>query len=80
MTKRSPFRYFKASSEVIRLAVMPYMRSPLSLRNVECPQSFAAVDFSNCNHFNQERSLSSRDIFKQNRAAALAEWRGLGLN
>ncbi len=29
------------------------------------------------NHFNQERGLSSRDIFKANRAAALAEWRGL---
>ena len=35
MTKRSPFRYFKASSEVIRLAVMLYMRFPLSLRNAE---------------------------------------------
>lgn len=31
----SPFRYFKTSPEVIRLAVMLYMRSPLSLRNVE---------------------------------------------
>ena len=35
MTKRSPFRYFKTSPEVIRLAVMLYMRFPLSLRNVE---------------------------------------------
>ena len=29
------------------------------------------------NHFNQERSLSSRTIFKLNRAAALTEWRDL---
>ncbi|MDF1717781.1 MAG: hypothetical protein P1U75_14075 [Antarcticimicrobium sp.] len=29
------------------------------------------------NHFNSDRSLSSRAIIKQNRAAALAEWRGL---
>lgn len=29
------------------------------------------------NHFNQERSLSSRLHFKANRAAALAAWRGL---
>ena len=29
------------------------------------------------NHFNQERHLNSRDIFKQNRSAALAEWRQL---
>ena len=35
MTKRSPFRYFKTSPDVIRLAVMLYMRFPLSLRNVE---------------------------------------------
>ncbi|MCP1337163.1 IS6 family transposase [Futiania mangrovi] len=31
----SPFRYFKTSPEVIRLAVMMYVRFPLSLRNVE---------------------------------------------
>ena len=35
MTKRSPFRYFKTSPEVIQLAVMLYVRFPLSLRNVE---------------------------------------------
>ena len=35
MTKRSPFRYFKTSPEIIRLAVMMYVRVPLSLRNVE---------------------------------------------
>jgi len=35
MTERSPFRYFKTSPEIIRLAVMLYVRYPLSLRNVE---------------------------------------------
>ena len=35
MTKRSPFRYFKTSPAIIRLAVMLYIRFPLSLRNVE---------------------------------------------
>lgn len=35
MSKRSPFRYFKTSPEIIRLAVMLYVRFPLSLRNVE---------------------------------------------
>ena len=35
MTNRSPFRYFKTSPEIIRLAVMMYVRFPLSLRNVE---------------------------------------------
>ena len=32
---RNPFRYFKTSPEIIRLAVMMYIRFPLSLRNVE---------------------------------------------
>lgn len=35
MTNRSPFCYFKTSPEIIRLAVMLYVRYPLSLRNVE---------------------------------------------
>ena len=34
MTK-NPFRYFKTSPEIIQLAVMLYVRFPLSLRNVE---------------------------------------------
>ena len=34
-TKYSPFRYFKTSPEIIRLAVILYVRFPLSLRNVE---------------------------------------------
>ena len=35
MTKISPFKYFKTSPEIIQLAVMLYVRFPLSLRNVE---------------------------------------------
>jgi len=35
MKNHNPFRYFKTSPEVIRLAVMMYIRFPLSLRNVE---------------------------------------------
>jgi len=35
MKKPSLFRYFKTSPEIIRLAVMLYVRLPLSLRNVE---------------------------------------------
>ena len=32
---RNPFRYFNSSPEVIRLAVMLYIRYPLPLRQVE---------------------------------------------
>jgi len=35
MTQRKVFRYFKTSPEIIRLAVMMYIRFPRSLRNVE---------------------------------------------
>ncbi len=35
MTKPASFKYFKTSPEIIRLAVMLYIRFPLSLRNVE---------------------------------------------
>ncbi len=34
MTKRGPFKWFKTSPEIIRMAVMLYFRFPLSLRNV----------------------------------------------
>ncbi|MCH7498048.1 MAG: IS6 family transposase [Candidatus Marinimicrobia bacterium] len=46
MTKRSPFRYFKTSPEIIRLAVMLYIRFPLSLRNVEDLLHERGVDIS----------------------------------
>ena len=43
-------------------------------RNVKTLQKFASVHASIHNHFNHERHLNRRDIFKQARAAALAEW------
>jgi putative transposase len=52
-------------------------RAMLRFRRTRTLQKFASVHASVSNHFNQERSLSSRNIFKTNRAAALAEWRDL---
>jgi putative transposase len=46
-------------------------------RDVKTLQKFAAVHASIHNHFNLERHLTRREIFKQNRSAALAEWRQL---
>jgi putative transposase len=46
-------------------------------RDAKTLQKFAAVHASIHNHFNQDRHLNRRDIFKQNRAAALAEWHQL---
>jgi putative transposase len=55
-------------------------RAMLRFRRMRSLQKFAAVHASVYNHFNQERSLSNRTNFKLNRAAALAEWRGLFVN
>ena len=53
-------------------------RAMLRFRRIQTLQKFAAVHASAHNHFNQERALYSRQDFKLNRAAALAEWRQLG--
>jgi putative transposase len=50
-------------------------RAMLRFRRMRTLQKFASVHASVSNHFNQERSLYSRQNFKLNRAAALAEWR-----
>ena len=46
-------------------------------RDIKTLQKFAAAHASIHNHFDQERHLNRRDIFKQNRATALADWRQL---
>jgi putative transposase len=46
-------------------------------RDVKTLQKFASIHASIHNHFNLERHLNNREIFKQNRAAAMAEWRQL---
>ena len=35
MSRENPFKYYKTSLEIIKLAVMYYVRYPLSLRQVE---------------------------------------------
>ena len=52
-------------------------RAMLRFRRMRSLQMFASVHASVTNHFNADRSLSSRPWFKANRAADLAEWRGL---
>lgn len=52
-------------------------RAMLRFRRMRSLQKFASVHASVYNHFNHERSLSSRHLFKTNRTAALAEWRVL---
>jgi len=50
-------------------------RAMLRFRRMKTLQQFASVHASFHNHFNQERHLVSRDIYKERRSAALAEWK-----
>lgn len=52
-------------------------RAMTRFRQMRSLQKFAAVHSSVHNLFNQERHLNRREIFKENRSAALAEWRQL---
>jgi putative transposase len=52
-------------------------RAMAKFRDMETLQKFAAAHASIHNHFNHDRHLNPRDIFRQNRSAALAEWRQL---
>uniref|UniRef100_UPI00147EE81E DDE-type integrase/transposase/recombinase n=1 Tax=Ruegeria arenilitoris TaxID=1173585 RepID=UPI00147EE81E len=59
---------------------LPFRRRERAMqrfRRMRSLQKFAAVHSSVNNHFNQERSLTSRDTFKLTRTAALSEWRQL---
>ncbi len=59
---------------------LPFRRRERAMqrfRQMRSLQQFAAVHASVFNHFNKDRNLSKRDHFKQNRTAALAEWRNL---
>ena len=49
-------------------------RAMAKCREVRTLQKFASVHASIHNHFNHQRHLNRCDIFKQDRADALAEW------
>lgn len=60
---------------------LPFRRREQAMqrfRSMRSLQKFVTVHASVYNHFNQERALYSRNNFKLNRNAALAEWRRLG--
>ena len=52
-------------------------RAMIRFRRMKTLQKFASVHASVHNHFSQERHLVSREIYKQRRSAALAEWRSV---
>jgi putative transposase len=59
---------------------LPFRRRERAMerfRRMKTLQKFAAVHGMVHNHFNQERHLISRDLYRQRRSAALAEWRAV---
>jgi transposase-like protein len=50
-------------------------RAMQRFRSAKTLQKFSSVHAPVHNHFNQERHLVTREIYKQRRSAALAEWR-----
>jgi putative transposase len=73
----SPFRYFNSSPEVIRLAVLMYVKYPLSLRNVEDLLHERGIDI--CHEtvrfwWNRFGPLFARDIRRQ-RASQMRSFR-----
>jgi len=52
-------------------------RAMQRFRSMKTLQKFSSVHAQVHNHFNQERHLVTRQIFKQRRSAALTEWRVL---
>ncbi len=56
---------------------LPFRRreyAMLKFRRMRSLQKFASIHSSVQNHFNKERHINSREIFKLQRDAALAEW------
>ena len=77
--KQDTGRWLNNRAENSHLPFRRRERAMQRFRSMRSLQKFAAVHASVCNHFNQERHLYSRTNFKLNRAAALAEWRQLGV-
>jgi len=70
-------RWLNNRAESSHLSFRRRERAILRFRRMRSLQKFATVHASVYNHFNQERSLSSRPNFKENRTAGLTEWRQL---
>ncbi|MZR11436.1 IS6 family transposase [Maritimibacter sp. DP07] len=76
-TRQETGRWVNNRAENSHLPFRRRERAMLRFRRMRSLRKFASVHASVSNHFNQERSLSSRPVFKANRAAALTERRGL---
>lgn len=72
MKKRSPFRYFKTSPEIVRLAAMTYVRFLLSLRNMEDLRHDLGIgDRQETGRWRNDRAENSHQPFRRRERAML---------
>ncbi|MFN5998550.1 MAG: DDE-type integrase/transposase/recombinase, partial [Paracoccaceae bacterium] len=74
---RAMGRWLSNRAENLHLPFRRRERAMLRFPRMRTLQKFASVHASVHNHFSIERHLQDRSTYKQTRAAALTEWRGL---
>ena len=70
-------RWLNNQAENLHLPFRRRARAMERFRRMKTLQKFAAVHAQVHNHFNQERHLVSREVYRERRSAALAEWRAV---
>ena len=70
-------RWKNKRAENSRLPFRRRERAMARFRRMKTLQKFGSVHAQGRNHFAQERRLVSREIYKERRSAALAEWRSV---
>ena len=77
LERREVGRWLNNRAENSHLPFRRRERAMLRFRQMKALQKFASVHADVHNHFNQDRHLIDRQTYKENRSAALAEWRNL---
>ncbi len=75
--RREVGRYLNNRVENSHLPFRRRERAMQRFRRMKTLQKFASIHTSVHNHFSQERHLVSRQVYKERRSAALAEWQSL---
>jgi hypothetical protein len=70
-------RTFQGSRSYLHNLFRRRQRAKLRFRRIRTLRKFASLDALVSNHFNHERSLSSKTILRTTRTAALIKWRQL---
>ena len=76
-TDQSCGRWLNNRAEISHQPFRRREEAMAKFRDIKALQKFASVHASIHNHFNLDRHLNRRDVFKQNLSAALAQWRQL---